>query len=46
MQAISGNLDASNSTWADHHDLTSTRWLLMNQGFLNLLMSNNDMPIC
>lgn len=41
MWAISGNLDASNSTWEDQHSLTSRRPLMRNQGFLYLHMSNS-----
>lgn len=41
MRAISGNLYASNSTRADQLcNLSSTRWLMRNHSFLNLLMSN------
>ena len=46
MWAISGNLYASNSVWADHCNLSGTRWLMRNQRFLDLLMSNGGMSIC
>lgn len=35
-----------NSARVDHHNLTSTRWLMRNQHFLNLLMSNGGTSIC
>lgn len=31
---ISGNLNASSSIWADHRNLSSMRWLMRNQCFL------------